>query len=225
MLQHTSKKIRRSVCVFGLLASTQQAMGLQQRICSQGCGRAPKKKRQKAKPWNAGKKLRKTDRQHLFVPRDHLKLWFGVLLYSAGPVYAFAIWLCMVTSRRISETLRLRSGDLVLHGGAHDDHPHILYQLLPDEKALPGMHKLGGTVAARLCREAVSTIEAVSREPLTWRMNEALAEFKEHASVKAIKKPLCQQDFQVPADASGLLFAAARSGGKLPWRTRQSAGN
>ena len=135
--------------------------------------RAPGPKKQ---PWSLGKQLRKTDRQFLYVPREHLELWFGVLLYCGGPVYAVAIWLCMVTSRRISETLRLRSGNLATQGGEHDDHPHVLYQVRSDEEELPGIFKLGSNaVAARLCTEAVHTIEMLTRQPLTWAPEQARA--------------------------------------------------
>ena len=55
--------------------------------------------------WNKGKKPSKTNKQHIFIPRDHLSLYFACALYFAGPIYCAALWVCLITSRRISETL------------------------------------------------------------------------------------------------------------------------
>ena len=64
------------------------------------------------RPWNAGMKQQKTDRQHVFVPREDIELFYATLVYFAGPAIAVAVWLAMVTSRRISETLQCRGNDL-----------------------------------------------------------------------------------------------------------------
>ena len=97
-------------------------------------------------PWNKGQKMSKSDTQHLFIPREDYELFLAVALYFAGPKYVMAFWLTMVTSRRISETLRLHGEDVFLEGGTHHDSPHILFKKRPEEEQYPGVRKLRGSM-------------------------------------------------------------------------------
>ena len=72
-------------------------------------------------PWNKGPKMSKSDMQDFFIPLQDYELFLAVALYFAGPKYVMAFWLTMVTSRRISETLRLHGEDVFLEGGPHHD--------------------------------------------------------------------------------------------------------
>ena len=67
-------------------------------------------------PWNKGRHIRRSDQQHLYVPREHLQRFWAVTVYFAGPIYAAAIWFTIVTSRRISEALMLRWTHIHLAG-------------------------------------------------------------------------------------------------------------
>ena len=97
----------------------------------------PKRKQlaaQKSKPkrrataWNKGRKHSKTNKQHVFVPREQLQLFFAVALFFAGPTYCAVLWIALVTSRRIGETLLLKGTDVRLRGGEDHDAPHILFE-------------------------------------------------------------------------------------------------
>ena len=113
-------------------------------------------------PWNKGKKSNKTDTQHLFIPRAEVELFFAVLLYWAGPVYAVSVWLCMITSRRISESLRVRRSDIFLHGGEHSDSAHVLYMLREEESTMAGCGKLGSDIlVARISTSSVETLQVL----------------------------------------------------------------
>ena len=92
-----------------------------------------KRKDKKQVAWNKGRRMQKTDRQHLYVRREDIQLWFAILLYCGGPVYAFAIWVALVSSRRISEALTLRRQSILLNGGSHDDKPHLLFEQEPTD--------------------------------------------------------------------------------------------
>ena len=75
---------------------------------------------------NKGLHQTKTSKQHVFI--DQIALFLAVALYWAGPKYACVLWLTLVTSRRISETLLLRGPDILVQGGEHHDAGHILFQ-------------------------------------------------------------------------------------------------
>ena len=96
----------------------------------------------------------------MFVPREQLELFFSVALWFAGPAYCFAIWLCLVTSRRISETLLLRLGDIKEKGGPDHDEPHIIYIQREEDDGIQRNGKLGGErVVARISQDAVETLQ------------------------------------------------------------------
>ena len=59
-------------------------------------------------------------------------MYFSVALWFAGPAYCAALWICLVTSRRISETLLLRGCDVMLEGGSRQMTSHIPFQLEED---------------------------------------------------------------------------------------------
>ena len=74
--------------------------------------KAPGRGCTRSKPWNKGLHQTKTCKQHVFIPRDQIALFLAVALYWPGPKYACVLWLTLVTSRRISETLLLRGTDM-----------------------------------------------------------------------------------------------------------------
>eukprot|EP00969_Alexandrium_andersonii_P236639 10446803-Alexandrium_andersonii.AAC.1 len=63
--------------------------------------------------------------------------------FYPGPVYAAALWLCVITSRRISETLRLRGSDVHLSGGEDHDYPYARFAERSVDTAFPRLGKLG----------------------------------------------------------------------------------
>ena len=74
--------------------------------------KAPGRGCTRSKPWNKGLHQTKPGKQHVFIPRDQIALFLAVALYWPGPKYACVLWLTLVTSRRISETLLLRGTDM-----------------------------------------------------------------------------------------------------------------
>lgn len=66
--------------------------------------------------WNKGKRMSKTDRQYLSMPREDLPLFLAVAVYFPPPKYATLIWLAVVTSMRISEVVRLEGEGICLEG-------------------------------------------------------------------------------------------------------------
>ena len=176
--------------------------------------------------WNKGLRRSKSDQQHVFIPEEDLELWLAVLLYFTGPVYTAAIWICMLTSRRISEALRLRGSDLFLAGGLHCDQPHVLFKGRKEDGKHPGFGKIGATEAiARVSEETVKTPQKLQQEGLPWKSLLALqtkAELKRGAVFDKFKPASMKQTFQIPADDS-LLFPTTRRKSQLPWMTRQSA--
>ena len=125
---------------------------------------APQAGKSKRTPWNKGKKMGKSDLQHLFVPKEEVQLFLAVTLWFAGPKYALVLWLTMVTSRRISETLRLHAEDFYLNGGPHHDSPHVLFLKKKEESKFAGNGKLGAdTVVARLAQDASETLQEIMK--------------------------------------------------------------
>ena len=78
----------------------------QKKCAPRAKSKAPGRGSTRSKPWNKGLHQTKTCKQHLFIPRDQ------IALFLAGPKYACVLWLTLVTSRRISETLLLRGTDM-----------------------------------------------------------------------------------------------------------------
>ena len=169
----------------------------------------PLSKNKKA-PWNKGQKMSKSDMQHLFIPREDYELFLAVALYFAGPKYVMAFWLTMVTSRRISETLRLHGEDVFLEGGTHHDSPHILFKKRPEEEQYPGAGKLRGKyVVARLAPDARATLEQVMNSNLERALLPALKPFEmSHPQVFQDKYPMAAGAFKWP-NGSGYIFPAA----------------
>ena len=156
--------------------------------------------------------MQKTDRQHLYVRRDEIQLWFANLLYCGGPIYAFAIWVALVSSRGISEALTLRRENILLDGGSHDDMPHLLFEKEPINPKKRGIGKLGSQyVAARLSEDAVCTLRAVERDGLKHEMKTCLEQYKNHPAL-ANTKPLSSKTYALPAGPKDRLFPAARLG-------------
>lgn len=171
-----------------------------------------KRKDMKQVAWNKGRRMQKTDRQHLYVRREDIQLWFAILLYCGGPVYAFAIWVALVSSRRISEALTLRRQSILLNGGSHDDKPHLLFEQEPTDTKKRGTGKLGSQyVAARLSEDAVCTLRAVERDGLKHQMKTCLEQYKNHPAL-ANTKPLSTKTYSLPAGPKDRLFPAARVG-------------
>ena len=120
-------------------------------------GKMPTAQGHNKKPWNKGKKMSKTDLQHLLVPREELTLFLAVALFFAGPKYVMVLWVTMVTSRRISEAFQ--GCDVFLDGGFTHDAPHILFQKREENKYYKGLGKLGADkVVARLAPDVLSTL-------------------------------------------------------------------
>ena len=165
----------------------------------------------------------RSDRQHLFIPREDYSLFLAVSIYFAGPKYAMALWLCMVTSRRISETLRLHGSDLYLSGGQFHDSPHILFQRRKAEAQFPGAGKLGADhIVARLSPDACATLEAVHGTKIERALLPALHPFqKTHKEVFEESYPLTTEAFSWP-EGDAFVFPAATKKSKKPWMARQS---
>ena len=129
----------------------------------------------------------------------------------------------MVTSRRISETLRLRSSDIFLAGGEPCDEPHVLYETKDEDSTFAGMGKLGGSsVVARIAPQAVVTMRALQTQGLHWAILVPLASFQStHAHVfdhaAAENKKTTKKKWVLPAgdgsasgDLARLLFPAKK---------------
>jgi hypothetical protein len=150
-------------------------------------------------PWNKGRKIAKTHKQHVFIPREQLELFFAVALWFAGPVYAVALWLCLVTSRRISETLLLRGCDVMLHGGPDSDHPHIIYIQRPEDEGRQGNGKLGGErIVARVSQDVVETIEEIQAQGLHRNILPILEPYRTSHQKLFDQKPQRKDAFQFP---------------------------
>ena len=80
--------------------------------------------------------------------RGSLIVVVGLGMWS--PPIAIILWLGMVTSRRVSELLRLRWSDFYPQGGQESDHPHLLFHASPGEENFPGLGKLGAKELACL---------------------------------------------------------------------------
>ena len=168
---------------------------------SLGMPKRNQNKSQKLKkcPWNKGRKIAKTHKQHVFIPREQLELFFAVALWFAGPVYAVALWLCLVTSRRISETLLLRGCDVMLHGGPDSDHPHIIYIQRPEDEGRQGNGKLGGErIVARVSQDVVETIEEIQAQGLHRNILPILEPYRTSHQKLFDQKPQRKDVFQFP---------------------------
>ena len=119
-------------------------------------------------------KTKKTDRQHLCISRENAQIFLAACVLFTGPVYAFVIWLTIVTGRRISEALQLQGSDTFLSGGTNHDHPHIYFAVKDDHKGVPGMSKLAGAAVARLSPDAVEEIQELANTGLEWKVMPAL---------------------------------------------------
>ena len=126
--------------------------------------------------WNKGRKHSKTNKQHVFVPREQLQLFFAVALFFAGPTYCAVLWIALVSSRRIGETLLLKGTNVRLRGGEDHDAPHILFERgegdqgngkLPEER-----------VVARLSQEAVDGLTRMKKEGLERQCLPALEPYR-----------------------------------------------
>lgn len=91
------------------------------------------KSKKRPPAWNKGRKHSKTSKQHVFIPREQLPLFFAVALYFAGPSYCAVLWITLVTSRRIGETVLLKGSDVRLRGGEDHDSPTFSFN---EQKAI-----------------------------------------------------------------------------------------
>ncbi|CAJ1421011.1 unnamed protein product [Effrenium voratum] len=175
------------------------------------------------KPWNKGKKMSKTDLQHLFVPREELTLFLAVALFFAGPKYVMVLWVTMVTSRRISEALQLQGCDVFLDGGFTHDAPHILFQKREENKDYKGLGKLGADkVVARLAPDVLSTLRDVIAKGVERCVLPPLEPFQQsHPNIFEDVQPLTTKPFHWPANGS-YLFPAETKKAQQPWMARQS---
>lgn len=176
--------------------------------------------------------MTRSDRQWLHVPRQDMELFFGVLLYWSGPVYAFCVWLAMSTSRRASEILSLRACDIFTEGGPHHDRPYVLLQKCAADTGIkPGMGKLGcDEVAARISQEAVATIVSIRKNGLERVQTEAVAKYSRKIIELNLQKKSCPAPARYgwPKESDGLLFPSfrtRRSSRSTAWMTRQSTWN
>lgn len=185
---------------------------------------APRAGKSKRTPWNKGKKMGKSDLQHLFVPKEEVQLFLAVTLWFAGPKYALVLWLTMVTSRRISETLRLHAEDFYLNGGPHHDSPHVLFLKKKEESKFAGNGKLGAdTVVARLAQDASETLQEIMKSNIERCVLPALRQYEaSHSSLFESPEhhPLSTEPYAWPS--SGRLFPASTKKAKRPWMARQS---
>ena len=161
-------------------------------------------------PWNKGVRQTKSGKQHLFIPRDQIPLFLAVALYWAGPKYACVLWLTLVTSRRISETLLLRGTDIRVQGGEDHDAGHILFQLRPEDDDLGGSGKLGAEkVVARLSKDAIAAIQQLRTDGLEYELRPVLEPFKVAAPLLFQMKPLNKGRFQLDTESDDFIFATA----------------
>ena len=158
------------------------------------------KSKKRPPAWNKGRKHSKTSKQHVFIPREQLPLFFAVALYFAGPSYCAVLWITLVTSRRIGETVLLKGSDVRLRGGEDHDSPHILFQRAEGDQ---GNGKLPAErVVARLSDEAVDGLTRMKEEGLNWQCLPALEPYRTtHPTVFQGKKgggftPMRQQTFK-----------------------------
>lgn len=179
-----------------------------------------------AKVWNKKRKMTKTDRQHLFVPREDVPLFLATSVYFASPMLATLIWLTMVTSRRISEALRLRGCDLHLTGGPHCDTPYVWFGVRDDERGFKGLGKLGvaGEVVAKMSQEAVLMVRAICERGVQWEVLEPLKPFQtSHPAIFKKYRALSKKVFCPTLEDQHLFPALKKS--SAPWLTRQTAWN
>ena len=122
---------------------------------------------------------------------DQIPLFLAVALYWAGPKYACVLWLTLVTSRRISETLLLPGTDIRVQGGEDHDAGHILFQRRPQDDNLGGSGKLGSEkVVARLPKDAIAAIQQLCTDGLEYELRPVLEPFKVAAPPIFQMKPL-----------------------------------
>lgn len=192
--------------------------------CSSHSGPAPSSSSKSGKvAWNKGKPFNVSGSQHVFVKREDVEIFLAALLYVAGPVYTVIIWLGMVTSRRISELLRLRGLDFVLEGGGECDAPHIVVKEREEDFGVPGMGKLHGKVEiARLSEHVVASLSHLIGNGMAWECKPVLEQFKvQHKVHFDCVVPLSSANFHPePLCKDALWFPA--SSGKCKWRSRQS---
>ena len=182
-----------------------------------------KKQKVTRSAWNKGKKPSKTNKQHIFIPRDQLSLYFACALYFAGPIYCAALWVCLVTSRRISETLLLRHSDVNLEGGGFHDSPHILYQQREEDLHLSGQGKLGEEqIAARLSTDAVEGLKSMKECGLDWQCLPVLEPYKHSHPEVFENKPLQKRSFHLKTDDDYMFPAMTKKSGCRPNMARQS---
>ena len=194
-LANTNRQAKGRGCTRSTANTKPQAKG-------RGCSRS--------KPWNKGMRQTKTCKQHIFLPRDQIELFNAVALYWAGPKYACVLWLTLVTSRRISETLLLRGTDIRVQGGEDHDAGHILFQRRPQDGNLGGSGKLGSEkVVARLSKDAVATIQKLSSDGLEHELRPILEPFKVAVPLIFNMKPLKKDRFQLDTESDNFVFATA----------------
>ena len=178
----------------------------------------------RSKPWNKGLHQTKTCKQHVFIPRDQIALFLAVALYWAGPKCACVLWLTLVTSRRISETLLLRGTDIRVQGGEEHDAGHILFQRRPQDDSLGGSGKPGAEkVVARLSKDAIAGIQQLCSDGLEHELRPILEPFKVAVPLIFQMKPLNKDRFQLDTDSENFVFAtASKKQGCRPNMSRQS---
>ena len=161
------------------------------------------------KAWNKGRKQSKTDKQHVFIPREDLELFLAVALFFAGPCYCAALWVALVTSRRISETLLLRGTDVQLNGGAEHDEPHVLFQKREEDKKIKGNGKLGANkLVARLSAEAIDGMKELENKGLQWTKRDILQKYEESHKETFLQKPLRTKTFTLDTSSDAYMFPA-----------------
>ena len=193
----------------------------------------PKLRKRPAHPaWNAGRRFNRNVSQHLFVPRQDVDLFLAAAVWFGSPSIAVLLWLGMVTSRRVSELLRLRWSDFYAQGGECLDHPHVLFHASPGEENFPGLGKLGAKeLVVRLSQDAAGTLERLRVSGLKRELLGPLAERRgSHPQVFAdsgVRRPAATE-FRKMARGNDLLFPAlktSRRSGATPWMTRQTVCN
>lgn len=173
--------------------------------------------------WNKGKKPSKTSKQHVFIPKEQLELFFAVALFFTGPVYCAALWLCLVTSRRISETLLLRGTDVQLIGGDEHDAPHILYQQRVEDRHLRGNGKLGKErLVARLSSDAVLGLKRMQEKGLEWECLPVLESYRAFHPETFNMKPMQKKAFILESTEDYVFPSQSKKKGCRPNLARQS---
>ena len=166
---------------------------------------------------------KQTNNIYIYIPRDQLSLYFACALYFAGPIYCAAPWVCLVTSRRISETLLLRHSDVNLEGGGFHDSPHILYQQREKDLHLSGQGKLGEEqIAARLSTDAVEGLKSMKECGLDWQCLPVLEPYKISHPEVFEQKPLQKRSFHLKTDDDYMFPAMTKKSGCRPNMARQS---